>query len=189
MIGLTDLHVHLLKFHLYPHICPLDINRLSGISSKIIVKSCARTIRMSIQKKALRMTTNTTDAKILHSELSFAIVGACFDVHNELGRFAREKQYADALEERFRGGGLRYVREFRLGDSGNVVDFLVEEKIILELKTVRFLTTSYFRQIQNYLQQARMDLGLLVNFSDALLQPRRIVRISDPIRSHSQSAS
>ncbi|OGG50478.1 hypothetical protein A2763_01750 [Candidatus Kaiserbacteria bacterium RIFCSPHIGHO2_01_FULL_54_36] len=139
---------------------------------------------MSIQKKALRMTTNKTDAKILHPELSFAIVGACFDVHNELGRFAREKQYADALEERFRADGLRYVREFRLGDSRNVVDFLVEEKIILELKTVRFLTTSYFRQIQNYLQQARVDLGLLINFSDIALQPRRILRISD---SHSQS--
>ena len=131
------------------------------------------------------MTTNNTNAKVLYPELSFKIVGACFDVHNELGRFAREKHYADALANNFNNRGILHSREFHLGDSGNIVDFLIDDKIILELKTVRSLTTGYFRQIQNYLQQARIDLGLLVNFSDVVLRPRRIVRISDVIRSHS----
>lgn len=125
----------------------------------------------------------TNKKQILYPELSYSVVGACFDVHNELGRFAREKQYADHLEERFINSGLKYVREFRLGDSGNIVDFLVDQKIILELKTVRLLTGGCYRQIQNYLQQARIELGLLVNFSDVLLQPKRILRLSD---SHSQ---
>ncbi|MCR4325219.1 MAG: GxxExxY protein [Patescibacteria group bacterium] len=120
----------------------------------------------------------TTNKKILYPELSFSIVGACFDVHNELGRFAREKQYADLLEEKIGDRGLKYEREFRLGDSGNIVDFLVEEKILLELKTARLLTRDYYRQIQNYLQQSRIDLGLLINFSDTILRPRRILRIS-----------
>lgn len=132
------------------------------------------------------MTTNNTNARVLYPELSFKIVGACFDVHNDLGRFAREKQYADLLEGKFKDGGLNYEREFSLGGSGNIVDFLVEEKIILELKTARVLTRAYYRQIQNYLQQAHIDLGFLVNFSAVRLEPKRIIRISDPIRSHSQ---
>ena len=124
----------------------------------------------------LQMDTNEKK-HILHPELSYAVVGACFDVHNELGRFAREKQYGDLLETRFIDLGLRYEREFGLGDSGNILDFLIEEKVVLELKTVRHLSREYYRQIQNYLQQARIELGLLVNFSDVYLQPRRIIRI------------
>ncbi|MDP2648867.1 MAG: GxxExxY protein [bacterium] len=126
-----------------------------------------------------------TNKKILYPELSFAIVGACFDVHNELGRFAREKQYGDLLETKMTERDLKYGRELRLGDSGNVADFLVEDKILLELKTVRLLTRDYYRQVQNYLQQARIELGILINFSDVALAPKRIVRISDPIRSNS----
>ena len=125
------------------------------------------------------MTTNNTAKKILHPKLSYEVVGLCFDVHRELGRFAREKQYADLLEERFKEAELKYAREFLLGDSGNIVDFLIDEKIILELKTVRLLTRNYYRQIQNYLQQARIDLGLLINFSEIRLRPKRILRISD----------
>lgn len=123
------------------------------------------------------MATNTTK-EVLYPKLSYEVVGACFDVHNELGRFAREKQYADLLEKKFAERRLKYVRELRLGDSGNIVDFLIENKILVELKTVRALTREYFRQIQNYLQQSRVELGLLVNFSDVALQPKRVLRIS-----------
>lgn len=119
----------------------------------------------------------TTNRKILYPELSYTIVGICFDVHNELGRFAREKQYADLLEEKLAELGLKYDREFPLGDSGNIVDFAVAERVLVELKTVRFLTRAHFRQIQNYLQRAQMNLGLLVNFSEETLRPRRVVRI------------
>ena len=125
-----------------------------------------------------RITANgKTQEKVLHPKLSYEIVGACYDVHNELGRFAREKQYGDLLNGRFDERGLNYKREFALGDSGNIVDFLVEDKVLLELKTVRFLMRSHFRQLQNYLQRACLDLGLLINFSDEVLQPKRIIRI------------
>ena len=133
--------------------------------------------------KVLRMATNNPK-DIVYPELSFEIVGACFDVHNELGRFAREKQYADLLENKIGERGFKYVRELRLGDSGNVVDFLLEDKVILELKAVPTLTRGYYRQIQNYLQWTRLELGLLVNFSDTYLQPKRVLRVTAP---HSQS--
>lgn len=126
----------------------------------------------------LQMTTNKIHLEhVLYPALSFEIVGACFDVHNELGRFAREKQYGNLLATKLSDRSLKYRRELQLCDSGNIVDFLIEEKIILELKTARVLTRDYFRQVQNYLQFAKVDLGLLVNFSEVSLQPRRVIRI------------
>lgn len=121
----------------------------------------------------------TTNKKILYPELSYKIVGLAFDVHNELGRFAREKQYADALEQRFKSEGVSYQREYSVGDSGNIVDFLVsgEGEILIELKTTRLLGRSHYRQLQNYLQRAKIELGLLINFSDKYLQPKRVLRL------------
>ncbi len=123
------------------------------------------------------MTTNNLG--IVYPELSYIIVGLAFEVHNELGQFAREKQYADLLERKLVEIGIPYKREFRIGDSGNILDFLVGdvEKIILELKTVRVVGREQFRQIQNYLQQTKYELGILINFSDKYLRPKRILRI------------
>lgn len=117
------------------------------------------------------------NTKVLHPALSYKIVGLCFSVHNELGQFAREKQYADLLEAKLKSENLSYRRECALGDSGNIIDFIVEDKIVLELKTVRALGREHYRQIQNYLQQTRFKLGLLVNFSDRFLRPKRIIRL------------
>lgn len=44
--------------------------------------------------------TNNTNIKIIYPELSYLITGICFAVHNELGRFSREKQYSDAIEKK-----------------------------------------------------------------------------------------
>lgn len=45
------------------------------------------------------MHTNDTNEKLIYPELSYLITGICFEAHNEKGRFARERQYADLLEE------------------------------------------------------------------------------------------
>lgn len=69
------------------------------------------------------------------------------------------------------------------------MDFIVERKIILELKTVRFLGKEEYYQIQRYLQSLNMKLGLLVNFRAEYLSPKRVIlvekNISDKIRRHS----
>jgi GxxExxY protein len=114
--------------------------------------------------------------KLLYPELSYEIVGMCFEVHNELGQFAREKQYASLLEAKFKSNGIKYEREYALGDSRNIVDFIVDDKIVLELKTVRVVGRVHYRQLQNYLQQTKMELGLLLNFSDKYLNPRRVLK-------------
>ena len=119
----------------------------------------------------------TTNKKVIYPELSYTITGILFSAHNELGSYAKEKQYGDKLEEKFHEANIPYAREVRVGDSGNIIDFVVDAKIALELKSTRKLTGEHYRQIQNYLQQADLKLGLLVNFRSKYLNPARIIRI------------
>lgn len=115
--------------------------------------------------------------KIIYPELSYTITGILFSVHNELGQYAREKQYGDLIEKKFDEIKIPYKRELAISNTGNILDFMVEDKIILELKNARILTKEHYRQIQNYLQQTQMKLGLLVNFRNKYLKPVRIIRI------------
>lgn len=125
--------------------------------------------------------TNNKNTEVLYPELSYRIVGAAFETHNELGQFAREKQYGDLLEQKFKYDGIKYRRELIMGESGNVADFIVgeNEEILVELKTVRIVGRAHFRQVQNYLQKSNIKLGILINFSDKYLRPKRIIRIGD----------
>ncbi len=124
------------------------------------------------------MATNSTiQGKVIYPELSYLITGILFAVHNELGQYAREKQYGDLLEKKFKEIKLPYKREVSIADSGNILDFIVDSKIVLELKSVRMITRDNYRQIQNYLHQTGLQLGILVNFRSTYLKPNRIVRI------------
>ena len=120
---------------------------------------------------------NRTSSKVIYSELSYTITGICFAVHKELGRFAREKQYCDLLETKFQDAHILSQRELSIGNSGNIIDFLIDSKIILEAKAKRTLLSEDYRQIQNYLQATNLRLGLLVNFHAEHIMPKRIVRI------------
>ena len=120
--------------------------------------------------------------KVLYPQLSYQLTGILFDVHNELGRFCNEKQYGDALEKYLKARGVMYEREKILpmsfegeGAGRNKVDFLIEEKIILELKAVRTLTKEDYYQIKRYLVALSKELGILVNFRQRFLIPKRIL--------------
>ena len=115
--------------------------------------------------------------KVIYPELSYLITGILFETQNELGNFAREKQYGDLIEQKFTEKNISYKREVPISNSGNILDFIIEDKVILELKSVRMFTKDNYRQIQNYLQSTGLKLGLLVNFRSKYLKPERIVRI------------
>ena len=119
----------------------------------------------------------TINEKVIYPELSYVITGVLFSTHNELGEYAREKQYGDLIESKLKEIKMSYKREIAISDSGNILDFIIDNKIALELKSVRIITKDNYRQIQNYLQQTGLKLGILVNFRSKYLKPVRIIRI------------
>jgi len=127
------------------------------------------------------MNTNYTN-KLIHGHLSYLLTGICFSIHNTLGRFSREKQYSDAVESALKQSKIPYKREYKIENSGNIVDFLIDDKIILEIKSKRLILKEDFYQAQRYLQISNKDLALLVNFRNRYLKPIRVIRIETDVR-------
>jgi GxxExxY protein len=123
-----------------------------------------------------------TNIEVLYPELSYKINGICFNVHNKIGRFSREKQYADALEMEFKTNGLKYSREMRVCNdddfTGNIIDFIIDDCIILELKAKSILSKQDYYQAKRYLISLNKKLCLLVNFRDTYLKPKRVLNNS-----------
>jgi len=130
------------------------------------------------------MHTNDTNKnnKLIYPELSYFITGICFEAHNELGRYSREKQYGDLIEKKLIVVHIPYKREYNIKNTGNIIDFLIDNKIIIELKSKRFISRDDYYQIQRYLQILNIKLGMIINFRNRYLKPIRIIRIDTDIK-------
>ena len=115
--------------------------------------------------------------KVIFKNLSYSVVGLCFEAHNELGKYCKEKQYGDALEKKLKEAHIKYKRELIFPGTRNIIDFLIEDKIILELKAKETINKDDYYQVQRYLQMLKIKLGILINFRSQYLRPKRIVRI------------
>ncbi len=111
------------------------------------------------------------------------IIGCCIDVHKELGPGFLESIYHKALEIRFAEEEIKFESEKEISVSFHKkfvglhrLDFLVEKEIVLELKTVKEIHKKYYAQVRSYLKAVNKDIGLLINFSDFKLDPRRVER-------------
>jgi GxxExxY protein len=122
---------------------------------------------------------------ILFKDESYRIVGACFDVYNELGSGFLEGVYQEALTIEFRSRSIPFAakRELELHYKGQKLqstyepDFICYDAIILEIKSASGLVDRHRAQVHNYLKATGHRLGLLANFgSDPKLQYERIVR-------------
>src|SRR4051812_280999 len=116
------------------------------------------------------------ESKLLYGDETFLLNGVSFKVQNELGRFAKEKQYCDLYEKYLSETKVPYKRELTIGDSGNRLDFLVFGKIPLEMKAKPFIVKDDYYQMQRYLHALNSDLGLIYNFRDRYIKPKRILR-------------
>ncbi|MDD4333290.1 MAG: GxxExxY protein [Patescibacteria group bacterium] len=120
--------------------------------------------------------------KVIYKELSYKINGLLYKVHNDLGRYRNEKQYGDYFEELLKQVGYNYLREYKLDISftgekngRNICDFIIEGKIIVELKAKIFITQEDYFQLKRYLSCSRLHLGILVNFRQHHLSIKRVI--------------
>ncbi len=104
---------------------------------------------------------------LLYPELSFTLIGILFDVDNQLGRGHKENYYENAVAVALEAKGVRYERQVYapLEYNGAVVgkyffDFLIEEKIVLELKQGTFFSKTNIDQVYAYLKVNNLKLVL-----------------------------
>jgi GxxExxY protein len=116
------------------------------------------------------------------NEISSKIIGAAIEVHKRLGPGLLESAYEVCLEYELKQMGLDVKRQLVLPvmyksiklDAGYRIDLLVEEKVIVELKSVNELVDINLAQILTYLKLKNLKLGLLINFNT--------IRLIDGIR-------
>jgi GxxExxY protein len=121
---------------------------------------------------------------LLYPELSYKIIGIAFDVFNEIGSGHMEKYYQKAMEIGFDKIGVKYKSQFRydLTFKGSyigrgILDFLVEEKIVVEIKKDFAFKKINIDQVNNYLRISDKELAILINFSPKGVYSKRIVNI------------
>lgn len=108
------------------------------------------------------------------NEITYEIRGAIFDVYNELGPGLLESVYEEALVFELQQRGLHVERQVQvpIQYKGNELkadlrlDVIVEDRIIIELKSVEEIRPVFFKQLKTYLRLMGKSLGLLVNFGE-----------------------
>lgn len=121
-----------------------------------------------------------------HNDITFKIRGAAFAVHNELGPGLLESVYESAMAYELIKNGLRVrsqvplpvvYKEIRL-ELGFRIDLLVEESVIVEIKSVDLLHDVHKKQLLTYLRLSNSKIGLLINFNSMkLVEKETIIRI------------
>ncbi|MBI4034059.1 MAG: GxxExxY protein [Candidatus Brennerbacteria bacterium] len=128
---------------------------------------------------------NAANNKVVYPRISYELTGISFKVQNGLGRFCTEKQYASAFEKELKRKGIKYEREHYVttnfeGEAvgKNWIDFLVnceEGWIIVDLKAKPFIERKDYYQTQRYLELKNIKLGLIINFQNKYLRPKRVL--------------
>jgi GxxExxY protein len=125
------------------------------------------------------------DPSVLYAELSYDIVGAAIEVHKHLGPGQLEATYERALAIELAERQIPFRRQvpIAMGYKGHdvggvVVDLIVDDKIIVELKSVATILSLHRAQVLGYLAATKLRLGLLINFNVPVLKNgvRRLVR-------------
>lgn len=118
------------------------------------------------------------EEKILHRELSYEIQGAAFDVRKQYGPGLKEIIYQNAYAEELEFRKLKFMREPTIqifsSKTGKVIgtyqpDFIIDDKIIIEIKAVAAVPKLFINQLFNYLVNSKYELGYLINFASPKL--------------------
>ncbi len=119
---------------------------------------------------------------LVYPDLCYKIVGSLFKVWTDLGPGHKEKLYQKALAEEFKKVGLEFRKELpvKLVYAGKPIgiyyfDFLVEEKVVLELKVRNYFSSKDIKQVFSYLKSQNLRLGIIAHFMRSGVKFKRIV--------------
>lgn len=107
------------------------------------------------------------------NDISYKIRGAAYNVYKELGSGSLESVYEEALYYELQQIGLKVERQLNIPIEYKGIhlsttlrlDLIVEDKVIIELKSVAEISNIHFKQLQTYLKLTNKRLGLLINFN------------------------
>jgi len=122
--------------------------------------------------------------ELKYKDITSKVIGASFEVHKFLGNGFQEVIYQRALAWEFGQAGLEYAREieqeifyknleYPIGKRR--ADFVVEQKVLVELKAVKQMEDVHLAQVLNYLKAYRLKVGLLINMGSKSMEFKRLV--------------
>lgn len=119
---------------------------------------------------------------LIYPDLSYEIMSVIFEVHNKVGNKWREIDFCNAIETVFKIKGMNYEREKKvsLDFEGHKfaecrLDFIVDNKIIIEVKKVWKIDDGEIKQALRYLEAAGLKLAIIVNYKHKKIQYLRVV--------------
>jgi len=122
--------------------------------------------------------------KVIYKELSYLLVGILFDIYNELGYGYQEKHYERAIGKELARRKVPYKCQLccRLKLRGEEIgkyyfDFLVDDKIVLEIKRGNYFSRKNISQVKGYLKAMNLQLGILANFTESGIKFMRILNV------------
>jgi GxxExxY protein len=116
--------------------------------------------------------------RIRENEIGTRVIEAAIEIHRELGPGLLESVYEVVLTSELTGRGLKVARQVAVPiiykgislDEGFRADLIIEDKVILELKSVEHVSPAHKKQVQTYLKLTGCKLGYLLNFGEAVLR-------------------
>lgn len=121
---------------------------------------------------------------LVYPELCYQIIGVLYDIYNKLGYGQEEKVYQKAVAVGLRNAGLKFQEQvytpltYKGEHIGrNYLDFLIEGKVILEIKKGDRFVRAHIEQVYRYLTTGKLKLGILAYFAPRNLHFKRIVNL------------
>lgn len=126
--------------------------------------------------------------KLLHKELSYQIQGAAIEVRKNFGPGHKESIYQNAYAEELKSRSIKFDKEKSIRiyspKTGKIIgsyqpDFIIDDKIIVELKALDLIPRKLIDQLYDYLRNSSYELGYFINFAGKKLYIKRIIFTND----------
>lgn len=130
------------------------------------------------------MDTKKKDNELLYADLTYKIIGALFAAANNVGSGHKEKFYQKAVAKELKDAGLGFVEQLqaKIDYKGELLgtyyfDFLIENKVVLEIKVRNYFSRQDIEQLLRYLKAKDLKLGIIAHFTKGGVKFKRVVNL------------